>query len=63
MPPSNTYTVTIADAHSHSVSQSGIAAGSQLDALLTASQTFAAEAGTFAALVTTDTWTATITQP
>ena len=33
-PPTNTFTVTVADAHSHSVAQSGVAAVNKLDACL-----------------------------
>jgi len=59
----NTYTVTVADAHSHSVSESGIPGNSQLDAALSFMQQAQAEAALFAALLTTDAWTITVTQP
>jgi len=62
-PPANTYTVAVADNHSHSVSQAGIPAASKLDAVLNAAQNWADQTSTFAALTTTDTWTITITQP
>jgi len=62
-PPTNTFTVTVADAHSHSVQQSGIPASSKLDAALSALQAAQDEPSVYTALVTTDTWTITITQP
>jgi hypothetical protein len=62
-PPTNTFTVTVADAHSHSVSQSGIAGSSKLDATLSAMQAMVDQPSTFSAFVTTDTWTITVTQP
>ena len=61
--PTNTFTVTVSDAHSHSVPQAGIPGSSKLDAVLSAMQVAVDEPATFAALVTTDTWTITITQP
>ena len=62
-PPTNTFTVTVADAHSHSVQQSGIPASSKLDAVLSAMQVAQDEPSVYSALLTTDTWTITITQP
>lgn len=62
-PPANTYTVTIADAHSHSVTQAGVPAASKLDAVLSVMQDAVNEAPAYTALVATDTWTITITQP
>jgi hypothetical protein len=59
--PANNYSVTVADAHSHSVAQSGIPGGSKIDAALSALQ--ALEDQTLPTFVTTDTWTITITQP
>ena len=59
----NTYTVTIADAHSHSVSQSGIAGTSKLDALRSVVEAWANEPQDFSTFTTTDTYTITITQP
>jgi len=59
--PANNYSVTVADAHSHSVAQSGIPGSSKIDAALSALQ--ALEDQTLSTLVTTDTWTITITQP
>jgi hypothetical protein len=63
----NTFTVTIADAHSHSVSQSGVPAATKLEAVLhvvgQAVDTQGITGSPFAAFVTTDTWTVTITQP
>jgi hypothetical protein len=61
--PTNTFTVTIADAHSHSVANSGIAGSSKLDATLSALQAAVNEPSVYAAFVTTDTWTITVTQP
>ena len=61
--PTNTFTVTIADAHSHSVQQSAIPGNSKLDATLSVLQVAQDQPGTFSALVTADTWTITITQP
>ncbi len=61
--PTNTFTVTIADAHSHSVPNSGIAGSSKLDATLSAMQAAVNEPSVYAAFVTTDTWTITVTQP
>ena len=67
MPPAvNTFTVTIADAHSHSVIQSAIPANSKLDAALSVLQAAGDElqsGGPFSALLTADNWTITITQP
>ena len=65
-PPSNKFTVTIADAHSHSVAQSGVEAASKIDAALSVLQAASDQlsaSGPFAALLTTDTWTITVTQP
>jgi len=61
--PTNTFTVTVADAHSHSVQQAGIPGSSKLDAVLSVMQVAQDETSAYAALVTTDTWTITITQP
>ncbi len=58
--PVNTYTVTIADAHSHSVSSSGIAARTKDQAALSVLQIAGQQ---LSALLATDTWTITITQP
>ena len=62
-PPANTYTVAIADAHAHSVSQAGIAGNSKLDAALSVLQNAVNEPGVYATFTTTDTWTITVTQP
>ena len=62
-PPTNTFTVTIADAHSHSVPQSGIPASGKTDAALSALQAIQDQPNTLAALAVADTWTITITQP
>jgi|GEM_PF-2376582 hypothetical protein len=62
-PPTNTFTVTVADAHSHSVQQAGIPASSKLDAVLSAMQVAQNEPSVYAALQAGDTWTVTITQP
>jgi hypothetical protein len=61
--PTNTFTVTIADAHSHSVQQSAIPGNSKLDAALSTLQVAQNEPSAYSALLTTDTWTITITQP
>lgn len=61
--PTNTFTVTIADAHSHNVQQSAIPGSSKLDAALSTLQVAQDQPSTFSALVATDTWTITITQP
>jgi hypothetical protein len=64
--PTNTFTVAIADAHSHTVSQSAVPANNKLDAALNVLQTAVdnpTAAATYGTLVTTDTWTITITQP
>jgi hypothetical protein len=61
--PTNTFTVTIADAHSHSVVNSAIAGSSKLDATLSVMQAAVDEPSLYAAFVTTDTWTITVTQP
>ena len=58
-----TYSVTTADAHSHSVEEQGIPASNQLDAAARAIQNLLAEPGAYAALNTADTWTITITSP
>jgi hypothetical protein len=62
-PPTNTFTVTVADAHSHSVAQSGIAGSGKIDAVLSAVQALQDQPNTLSALVVADTWTVTITQP
>jgi hypothetical protein len=66
-PPTNTFTVTIADAHAHSVPQSGVPAASKLEAVLDVCQQavdqLSSPQSPFASFVTTDTWTVTITQP
>ena len=59
--PTNTFTVTIADAHS--VQQPGIPASSKLDAALSTLQAAQDEPSVYAALLTADAWTITITQP
>jgi len=65
MPPAtNTYSVTVADAHSHSVGPvSAIPGNSRLDALLSYLQAVEDNQAPFAALLTTDPWTITVTQP
>jgi hypothetical protein len=60
--PQNTYTVSAADAHSHTASQAGIPGASKADAILTWAQAIA-EGSATAALVQSDTWTITVTQP
>jgi hypothetical protein len=72
--PTNTCTVTFADAHSHTFVSAAIAAGggnpsgnvmaTKLDALLSAAQGLLASApADFAAFTQTDTLTVTVTQP
>jgi hypothetical protein len=61
--PSNTYTVTVADAHTHSVQQAGIPGSSKLDAALSALQAAQDEPTAFSELTTADTRTITVTQP
>jgi hypothetical protein len=64
MPPAtNSFTVTIADAHAHSVAESGVTASSKIDAALSVLEAAEDQQSAFAALLTTDTWTITITQP
>jgi hypothetical protein len=58
--PTNTYTVTIADAHSHTVPQSGVPAATKQDAVRNVLNEGDAD---FGVLVQTDTWTITVTQP
>jgi hypothetical protein len=62
-PPTNTFTVTIADAHSHSVAQSGVAGSTKLDAALSVLQNAVEQPTAYAGFTTTDTWTITVTQP
>jgi len=62
-PPTNTYTVTIADAHAHSIAQAGVAAASKWEAVLFVAQTWQDAPQIFGAFVIADTWTVTITQP
>lgn len=63
-PATNTFTVTIADAHAHSVAQAGIAASSKNEAALNALQAIQGSEGSeLSSLLTADTWTITITQP
>ena len=59
----NSYTVTYADAHSHTVQFAGIAANSKLQAVNIVAEMSLCEAAAFAALLTTDAWTITVTQP
>jgi hypothetical protein len=64
--PTNTYTVTVADTHAHSVAQSGVPGNGKIDAALSVLQPGEDEtnpSGPYAALLTADTWTITITQP
>lgn len=61
-PPTNTFTVTITDAHAHSITYGPIPAASKQDALLAAAQS-AQTAPDTAILVQADAWSATITQP
>lgn len=59
----NTYTVTYADAHSHSFQVAGIPANSKQQAVSNLDAMLAAEPAALQTLVTTDTWTITVTQP
>jgi len=59
----NTYTVTYADAHAHSVQFAGIAANSKLQAVNIVAEMSLSESAAFSALQTGDTWTVTVTQP
>jgi len=59
----NNYTVTVADAHDHSIAQGGIPAGGPLDAVLHAATAWQSDYAQFSAFVLTDTWTITVTQP
>lgn len=70
MPPTNTFTITFSDAHSHSVQFAAIPGnvnagdGGKADALLNVLQEPSVSQGTaLAALTSTDTLTVTITQP
>lgn len=58
----NKYTITIADAHSHTVSIASVAAQSKIDALQNVLAHFD-ETNRAKALTASDTWTITITQP
>jgi hypothetical protein len=63
-PPTNTYSVTVADAHAHSVGPvSGLSGNSRLDALLSYLQAAQDNTAQFSALLLTDNWTVTISQP
>lgn len=62
-PPSNTYTITIADAHSHSVELDKLPGSSKIDAVLNALQNVVIESAELSALTAGDTWTITVTQP
>ena len=59
----NEYTVTLADASSHSIAQAHVAAKSKLEAALAVMENLTDEPMETAPLVDTDTWTITITQP
>lgn len=59
--PTNGLTVTVADAHSNSFQTANIAASDQLDAVLTFCKAQAQNQTNLAALVSTDTWTITVT--
>jgi hypothetical protein len=59
----NTFTVTVADAHSHSVSEANIAASNKLEALQQFFEAAICEPSVYSAFTTTDTWTVTVTQP
>ena len=57
------HTITLADASSHTITQSGVVAEDKLTAALNALQAMQTQTSELAALVTTDTWTVTVTQP
>jgi len=59
----NTFTVSTSDAHSHTVTESNIPASSQLDAIRQAADSGLDEPAAYSALLTTDTWTVTVSQP
>jgi hypothetical protein len=61
--PTNNVTVTIADAHSHSVAQANVPCATQLDAALSVLQAAVDNPTPFATLVATDSWTITVTAP
>jgi hypothetical protein len=61
--PTNQFTVTLADAHSHSIAQSGIAADDQAEAASNFLQHAVNREDLYASLVPTDTWTISVTQP
>ena len=58
--PTNTYTVTVADVHSHTVPQASVPAATKQEAVR---NVFNEGDTDFASLVQTDTWTITVTQP
>jgi hypothetical protein len=58
--PTNTYTVTVADAHSHTVPSAAIPAATKQEAVRCV---FCEGDTLFSALTQTDTWTITVTQP
>lgn len=69
-PPTNTYTVTFSDAHSHSVQfaatpgSANAAVNGKVDALLNVlGSPITAEGSALSALTATDTLTITVTQP
>ena len=61
--PGPTYSVTVADAHSHSAEETGIAAENQIDAAVRCLNNLLAEPAAYSTLNTADTWTITITSP
>jgi outer membrane murein-binding lipoprotein Lpp len=61
--PTNTFTITVAGAHSHSAVLAGIAGSDKIDALVTALKTLRDQPSLFAAFTIADTWTITVTQP
>ena len=61
--PGPTYSVTVADAHSHSVEETGIAAQNQIDAAVRSLNNLLSEPAAYSTLNANDTWTITITSP
>lgn len=61
--PTNEFTVTIADAHSHSVAEAHVAASSKLEAAQIVLEHAIMEPADYAGFTTADTWTITVTQP
>jgi hypothetical protein len=63
MTTTNNFTVTVADAHSHSIAQAGVPGEDRIDAALAVLQALADQEAAYAAFNTGDTWTISVTQP